>query len=56
MPAKSRVLIDGDAVTDPAAWLVAPLLAGTSVVLCRNLDPARLDARLASERALPFPG
>jgi hypothetical protein len=55
MPAGSRVLIDGDAVTDPVAWLVAPLLAGTSVVLCRNLDPAKLAARLAAERAVPFP-
>jgi uncharacterized protein (TIGR03089 family) len=55
VPSGSRVLIDGDAVTDPVSWLVAPLLAGTSVVLCRNLDPDRLAARLASERAVPFP-
>src|SRR5260221_375796 len=26
VPAGSRVLIDGDAVTDPVVWLVAPLL------------------------------
>jgi hypothetical protein len=30
--------------------LLGPLAAGGSVVLCRNLDPARLDARLAAER------
>jgi uncharacterized protein (TIGR03089 family) len=51
----TRVLIDGDVVTDPAAWLVAPLLAGCSVVLCRNLDQARLESRLAAERAITFP-
>jgi uncharacterized protein (TIGR03089 family) len=53
--AGSRVLIDGDAHPDPIAWLVTPLLAGASVVLCRNLDPARLPARLETERAVdPF--
>jgi uncharacterized protein (TIGR03089 family) len=51
IPTGTRVLIDGDVVTDPVEWLVAPLLAGSSVVLCRNLDPTRIDARLASERA-----
>jgi uncharacterized protein (TIGR03089 family) len=30
--------------------LLGPLAAGGSVVLCRNLDPAQLDARLAAER------
>jgi uncharacterized protein (TIGR03089 family) len=54
MPPGARVLIDGDLVTDPVSWLVAPLLAATSVVLCRNLDPDRLAARLTSERAVPF--
>ncbi len=53
--AGSRVLIDGDAHPDPIDWLVAPLLAGASLVLCRNLDPARLPARLETERAVnPF--
>ncbi len=50
--AGSRVLIDGDAHPDPIDWLVAPLLAGASLVLCRNLDPARLPARLDTERAV----
>jgi uncharacterized protein (TIGR03089 family) len=48
----SRVLIEGDAHPDPVDWLVAPLLAGASVVLCRNLDPARLPARLETEHAV----
>jgi uncharacterized protein (TIGR03089 family) len=47
----ARVLIDGDAVDDPLDWLVAPMLAGASIVLCRNLDPAALPKRLVSERA-----
>jgi uncharacterized protein (TIGR03089 family) len=51
IPAGSRVLIDGDAHPDPIDWLVAPLVAGASVVLCRNLDPAALEPRLTTERA-----
>jgi uncharacterized protein (TIGR03089 family) len=51
----NRVLIDGDAVPDPVVWLVAPLLAGASIVLCRNLDPHRLATRLATERATTYP-
>jgi uncharacterized protein (TIGR03089 family) len=46
-----RLLIDADAHPDPVYWLVAPLLAGASVVLCRNLDRARVGERLAAERA-----
>jgi uncharacterized protein (TIGR03089 family) len=56
VPPHTRVLIDADTVTDPVSWLVAPLLAGCTMVLCRNLDPARLDRRLAAERAVPFAG
>jgi uncharacterized protein (TIGR03089 family) len=52
LTAGSRVLIDGDRVTDPLDWLVAPMVAGGSVVLCRNVDPDRLPARLAAERAV----
>lgn len=55
LPTTDRVMIDGDVVTDPAVWLVAPLLAGTSVVLCRHTDPARREARLATERATAYP-
>jgi uncharacterized protein (TIGR03089 family) len=55
LPRSARVLVDGDITADPAAWLVAPLCLGTSVVLCRNLDPTRVDARLAAERATPYP-
>jgi uncharacterized protein (TIGR03089 family) len=46
-----RYLIDADAHPDALTWLVAPLLAGASIVLCRHLDHARLPERLASERA-----
>ena len=51
VPLDSRILIDADAHPDPRTWLVAPLLAGASVVLCRNLDPARVPDRLQTERA-----
>ncbi|MFS8477711.1 MAG: TIGR03089 family protein [Micromonosporaceae bacterium] len=48
--AGSRVLVDGDAVTDPVDWLLAPLAAGASIVLCRHVDPRGLDERAATER------
>ena len=51
----ARVLIEAEATPDPLDWLLAPLAAGASVVLCRHLDPARLDARLGAERATPYP-
>jgi uncharacterized protein (TIGR03089 family) len=46
----ARVLVDVAAHRDPADWLLAPLLAGASTVLCGNLDPARLPDRIAAER------
>jgi uncharacterized protein (TIGR03089 family) len=33
----------------PVEWLLAPLMAGASIVLCANLDPGALDARVAAE-------
>jgi uncharacterized protein (TIGR03089 family) len=45
-----RVLIDAAAYPDPLDWLLAPLVAGASVVLCGNLDPAKLPDRAAVER------
>jgi len=45
-----RVLVDVDAYPDMRDWLLAPLAAGASVVLCRNLNPVRLEHRAASER------
>jgi uncharacterized protein (TIGR03089 family) len=57
--ARSAGLADGSRVltTRPltsldgvVTGLLAPLTAGGSVVLCRNLDRAQLDARLAAER------
>ena len=51
LPPGGRVLIDGDAHPDPRHWLVEPLLAGASVVLCRHLDPGKVESRLAAEHA-----
>jgi uncharacterized protein (TIGR03089 family) len=46
----ARVLIDLARHPDPLDWLLAPLLAGASTVLCAGLDPARLAGRVAAER------
>jgi uncharacterized protein (TIGR03089 family) len=47
-----RVLVDAQAAAEagPVAWLLAPLAAGASVVLCRNIDPAQLPGRATAER------
>ena len=52
MRAGDRVLVDDGTATEagPVAWLLAPLAAGASVVLCRRLDPAGLGRRAATER------
>jgi uncharacterized protein (TIGR03089 family) len=45
-----RVLVDARTYPDPVDWLLAPLIAGASIVLCGDLDPAKLEARAASEQ------
>jgi uncharacterized protein (TIGR03089 family) len=47
-----RVLVDQRAATEagPAAWLLAPLAAGASLVLCRNPASAQLQHRAETER------
>jgi uncharacterized protein (TIGR03089 family) len=45
-----RVLVDAAASEQPLIWLLAPLSVGASIVLCANLDRARLDERVAAER------
>jgi uncharacterized protein (TIGR03089 family) len=45
-----RVLVDARAYPDPTDWLLTPLVAGASIVLCANLDPAKLDARVDAEK------
>jgi uncharacterized protein (TIGR03089 family) len=47
--ATDRLLVDASAHEQPVAWLLAPLSVGASVVLCANLDRARLDDRIAAE-------
>lgn len=46
----ARALIDVDRYPDPVDWLLAPLTARASTVLCANPDPARLPARAETER------
>lgn len=48
----ARVLIDAAAHPDPLDWLLAPLVARASVVLCGNLDPGRLADRVEAERVV----
>ncbi len=50
--AGDRVLVDEQTAVEagPVAWLLAPLAAGASLVLCRRPDPAALRARAEAER------
>jgi uncharacterized protein (TIGR03089 family) len=48
--AGARVLIDARVHPDPVDWLLAPLAAGASIVLCANLDATKLADRTAAER------
>jgi hypothetical protein len=45
-----RVLIDAAHYSDDLDWLLAPLAAGASTVLCRHMEPAGVAARVAAER------
>jgi uncharacterized protein (TIGR03089 family) len=50
--AGDRILVDEQTATEsgPTAWLLAPLVVGASLVLCRNADPDRLARRAEEER------
>lgn len=50
--AGDRVLIDTDTAVEagPLTWLLAPLSAGVSIVLCRYADPGKLAHRAETER------
>ncbi|SNR73688.1 TIGR03089 family protein [Blastococcus mobilis] len=50
--AGDRVLVDERSAAEagPVAWLLAPLSAGASLVLCRNADEERLGHRADTER------
>jgi uncharacterized protein (TIGR03089 family) len=48
--AGDRVLVDARVYPDPTDWLLAPLIAGASIVLCANLDQALLGARVDAEK------
>jgi uncharacterized protein (TIGR03089 family) len=45
-----RVLVEVADGVDPLKWLITPLVAGASIVLCANLDPGVLDRRRSAER------
>lgn len=44
-----RLLIDAAEHEEPFKWLLAPLAAGASVVLCANLDSDAVASRVAAE-------
>ncbi|MGC4804739.1 TIGR03089 family protein [Micromonospora sp. DT233] len=44
-----RLLVDRPEYEHPVKWLLAPLVAGASVVIRANLDPARRDDLIAAE-------
>jgi uncharacterized protein (TIGR03089 family) len=46
-----RVLVDVAEHEHPVKWLLAPLFAGASVVLCDNLDPGTAESRAKAEGA-----
>lgn len=46
-----RLLVDAGRYEHPVQWLLTPLAAGASVVLCANLDLSTLHARAAAEDA-----
>lgn len=50
--AGDRLLVDVELVREggPLPWLLAPLAAGASIVLCRRPDPDRLRHRAETER------
>ena len=50
--AGDRIMVDEQTATEsgPTAWLLAPLAAGASLVMCRNPDPDRLARRAEEER------
>ncbi|HLL67970.1 MAG TPA: TIGR03089 family protein [Micromonosporaceae bacterium] len=48
--AGDRLLIDATGFEHPVKWLLAPLAAGASVVLCANLAPGAVAGRVAAER------
>lgn len=52
IPAGGRVLIDAATFPDPVDWLLAPLAAGASIVLCKDLDETARAGRAESERAV----
>jgi uncharacterized protein (TIGR03089 family) len=53
IPAAGRVLIDADAYPYPLDWLLAPLVLGSSIVLCTHTDAKKVPARAETEKAVP---
>ncbi|NJC71510.1 TIGR03089 family protein [Planosporangium thailandense] len=45
-----RVLVDAAEAVHPLKWLLTPLAAGASIVLCAGLDPAAVGRRIEAER------
>jgi len=50
LKAGDRVLVDAGTHPDPMDWLLAPLIAGASIVLCGALDQGLVEHRARSEK------
>jgi uncharacterized protein (TIGR03089 family) len=48
--AGDRLMVDAAEHENPMKWLLAPLIVGASVVLCANVDPGAVEARIRDER------
>ena len=46
-----KVLVDGAAPDEPVKWLLAPLVAGASIVVVANLPPGTIEERRLAEGA-----
>jgi uncharacterized protein (TIGR03089 family) len=55
LAAGSRVLITVDDHPDPVDWLLAPIVAGCTLVACAHPDPSTLEKRATVERAVLIP-
>ena len=44
-----RLMVDVTKHDEPVKWLLAPLSASASIVICANLDPDAVDERIAAE-------
>jgi uncharacterized protein (TIGR03089 family) len=55
LTAGTRVMLNVDEHPQPMDWLVAPIVAGCTLVLCANVDASTVEKRAGVERATLIP-